>query len=244
MRMIDETGNRYGCLLVMERVENKGKEIRWKCACDCGRSVVVLGSKLRHRNKNRCGSRCLNKFGRYWDVRNEVGNRYGNLVVIERDMNGQFQDGKYKQIRWWVRCDCGNVKSVRGTGLRKGEAKSCGCKRKIAYGEAGFRIFYRATRIGAKKRGYVFALTEKQVKEISSGDCFYCGKQPSQISKNKSDNGYYLHNGIDRVNNERGYEIDNIVPCCVDCNLAKHSRSVDDFKDMIVSVYNHWASKS
>lgn len=244
MILIDETGNRYGCLVVLERAENKGKEVTWRCSCDCGRSVVVLGYKLRGRNKNRCGTRCLNKFGKYWDVRSEAGNRYGSLVVVDRDMSGQFQDGAYKQIRWWCKCDCGTVKSIRGTSLRKGDTASCGCARKIAYGEAGFRIFYRATLRGAIKRGYAFNLTEGQVRETSSGNCFYCGKTPSQISKNKSDNGHYLHNGIDRVDNERGYEIDNVVSCCVDCNLAKHARDVFDFKSWITSVYSHWASKS
>lgn len=56
------------------------------------------------------------------NVKNELGNRYGRLVVIERagcDYRGA--------ALWRCRCDCGNEKVVAGWHLRFGIVRSCGC---------------------------------------------------------------------------------------------------------------------
>lgn len=50
---IDETGNRYGALIVMERVKPKlwvkraRKGTSWLCLCDCGNKLKVPGTLLR-----------------------------------------------------------------------------------------------------------------------------------------------------------------------------------------------------
>ena len=53
---------------------------------------------------------------------NIVGQKFGKLTVIERD-NSKI--GKY--VYWICQCECGNIKSVRGTALKDGLTKSCGC---------------------------------------------------------------------------------------------------------------------
>jgi hypothetical protein len=56
--LIDETGNRYGQLTVLERSENSGTgEAQWICACDCGTTSRVRGYNLRQGRTNSCG--CL-----------------------------------------------------------------------------------------------------------------------------------------------------------------------------------------
>ena len=50
-----------------------------------------------------------------------TGQRFGKLVVSASD---GAQGGKR---RWVCRCDCGNLKSVRGDHLRTGATRSCGC---------------------------------------------------------------------------------------------------------------------
>ena len=52
----------------------------------------------------------------------ESGNKYGKLLVYYRD--GQDKQGR---VKWWCGCACGNFVSVRGSCLRSGETKSCGC---------------------------------------------------------------------------------------------------------------------
>lgn len=62
-------------------------------------------------------------------IKNQIGNRYGKLTVIQRDQDFSNQR-KRKNAFWICQCDCGNTKSILGTKLRNGETKSCGCLRK------------------------------------------------------------------------------------------------------------------
>lgn len=56
----DETGNKYGRLIVTGFSHtNKHGEAYWTCKCECGRTVVVRGSKLRDKTASSCG--CLQK---------------------------------------------------------------------------------------------------------------------------------------------------------------------------------------
>lgn len=93
-------------------------------------------------------------------------------------------------------------------------------------------------KINAKKRNIKYDITEEQFAEITQKDCFYCGVKPSNVSKKKLSNGDYIYNGIDRVDNSKGYEIDNIVPCCRICNVAKNTLTLSEFKNWIKRSYN------
>lgn len=55
-------------------------------------------------------------------LKNEIGNRYGRLVVVERGPND-----KQNKASWVCQCDCGNKTTVTGYSLRGGITKSCGC---------------------------------------------------------------------------------------------------------------------
>lgn len=55
----------------------------------------------------------------------EIGNRHGRLVVVERARN--LESWKRRSVHWVCMCDCGNQAIVRGTSLRYGEVTSCGC---------------------------------------------------------------------------------------------------------------------
>lgn len=52
---IDETGNRYGSLLVLGVVEPRLNPVRFRCLCDCGGSATPTGSNLRSGNTTSCG---------------------------------------------------------------------------------------------------------------------------------------------------------------------------------------------
>lgn len=56
-RFIDLTGQRFGKLVVVERVENIGRQTAWLCKCDCGSEKVVMAWNLKTRNTSSCG--CL-----------------------------------------------------------------------------------------------------------------------------------------------------------------------------------------
>jgi 5-methylcytosine-specific restriction endonuclease McrA len=52
------TGQRYGRLIVVERLPSKNGHVPWRCHCDCGTDAIVLGSNLRSGRQKSCG--CLN----------------------------------------------------------------------------------------------------------------------------------------------------------------------------------------
>jgi len=53
------------------------------------------------------------------------GLKLGRLVVKERAEND-----KWGSIQWLCRCDCGNLIKTRGSSLKSGHTKSCGCEQK------------------------------------------------------------------------------------------------------------------
>lgn len=57
---IDMTGHRYGRLQVIELAgQNKHNQRMWRCICDCGNTLDVLGFLLRQKQTRSCG--CLAK---------------------------------------------------------------------------------------------------------------------------------------------------------------------------------------
>lgn len=59
-------GNRYGRLIVIERANDyispSGyKSVQWKCKCDCGNEVVVIGKSLTKKNNGTKSCGCLAK---------------------------------------------------------------------------------------------------------------------------------------------------------------------------------------
>ena len=60
MRFVDLSGQRFGKLLVVERVQNQKyksgqSHTRFLCKCDCGNEAVVTGSNLRSGHTQSCG---------------------------------------------------------------------------------------------------------------------------------------------------------------------------------------------
>lgn len=183
-----------------------------------------------------------------------MGQRFGKLVVIEFAGTNSHTGRKVKRARWVCRCDCGNIKTVDSFVLRRGKVIGCGqCRSKIrnqhgSYDlrtyDSSFNEFFRTVKVSAKQRNLVFELTEQDVRKISKQDCVYCGCTPHKSKRVRNRFGSnYIYNGIDRVDNSKGYIMDNCVPCCEICNRMKLKLGIQEFKDHIKSIYSHWASK-
>lgn len=54
-----------------------------------------------------------------------TGHTYGRLTVLRKDNERITNSGSY----WICQCECGKIKSVRSSSLRRGEIQSCGCQR-------------------------------------------------------------------------------------------------------------------
>jgi 5-methylcytosine-specific restriction endonuclease McrA len=90
---------------------------------------------------------------------------------------------------------------------------------------------------------------------LSQKQCFYCGREPHRTfnvagspsstynSINQISNGDFIYNGLDRIDSNKGHIINNVVPCCWDCNIAKNDQSLNDFFHLIKLIFNkHLAS--
>ena len=47
-KLVDLTGQKFGRLTVVERIENRGHYVWWKCLCDCGNFKDVSSGNLRN----------------------------------------------------------------------------------------------------------------------------------------------------------------------------------------------------
>lgn len=164
-----------------------------------------------------------------------LGDRFGKLVVVK--YNGVRKKPSGLSVGLYLcKCDCGNYTVVKTNNLTSGWTKSCGClvgHKTLPADQAAINKIIRSYKKGAKERGIDWKLKDSYAKELIAKECFYCGAKFS----NEWDG--YKYNGIDRVDNEKGYEENNVVPCCKICNVAKHDLSLRDFILWVRRVERH-----
>ena len=166
------------------------------------------------------------------------GNKYGDLVVI--DFAGYLSRGKQNTAFWNCQCLCGNNKTIRADLLISKMLSSCGCKRgkkSLEIGMSNMGNVWNSYLQSSRKRGLDFELKKEDAIILFKSNCFYCGCEPSQIKKEFGCYGEFIYNGIDRVDNNKGYVLNNCVPCCKQCNQAKSTYSLTEFKEWICKLY-------
>ena len=92
----------------------------------------------------------------------ETDKKYGKLTPIK-----VVGKNKHGQILWLCECDCGNQTTLVGGTFRSGHTKSCGCLRYdnlFPEGKAAFNRMVANIKRGAKARGYLWELSNEQVK--------------------------------------------------------------------------------
>lgn len=169
-----------------------------------------------------------------WQLKDLTGCRFGKLLVIKRGKT--TMRGK---IKWVCQCDCGKIQEVHGGHLHRGESSSCGCSRKIDVGLAAQKLLFAYYKKSARRRGFCFNIDFDNFISMCQKPCCYCNKSPSKVIK-PSSNGYFVYNGIDRVNNELGYVPGNCITCCTICNLMKLRLSQSQFLDHIKVIFNNF----
>jgi len=223
------TGVRFGRWTVIKLVE-ESKPIHWECVCDCGTKRNVASSELLRSATKSCG--CLKS-------PDLTGKKFGKLTVVEKGYSRPSTKGT--RVFWKCLCECGNITYVITHTLNNGHTKSCGCLAKYQNGEASFNNLYYRYKKSAKIRGLSFEITRDKFREMTHRECFYCGEYPSTLHMGtKTVNGGYLYNGIDRVDNSKGYTNDNVVSCCVICNRAKLDHSMETFFDWLNRIYTNY----
>ncbi|MDX1373681.1 MAG: HNH endonuclease, partial [Nitrososphaeraceae archaeon] len=92
---------------------------------------------------------------------------------------------------------------------------------------------YKQYKRNAENRGYTFELSTDTFQRLIHSDCVYCGKKPIQKF------GELDYNGIDRINNNEGYNIDNCLACCKICNRGKGTLNYSEYLVHLKSLVSH-----
>lgn len=168
--------------------------------------------------------------------------KFGKWLVIRRF------PGTKSDERFLCKCECGVVRVVRKYDLLSLKSSSCGCSRQTtlsaksnegAVFPPSFGGIYYTYKRFAEKRGLDFLIDKKVFLEIVKSNCYYCGQEPSNIHKPKANKTEFIYNGVDRVDNDKGYVEGNVVPCCKICNKAKDVLNKEEFLSWIKRVYRY-----
>lgn len=137
-----------------------------------------------------------------------------NRQAENRSVN---EDDRYYSVQWMrtkKTCPMCNEEKMRYDFHRKKTSSDgCGsrCKDCISRSTPKQRTNqWRALRTSALHRSKVFTISECEYNQlISIAACHYCG---GALPKK---------GGLDRLDNSRGYEPGNVVPCCRVCNMIR-----------------------
>ena len=90
-RLIDETGNRYGRLVVLYRSANNTKDnkVKWICQCDCGNICEATGKEMRQGKIVSCGCSKTERLKALKTV-DLTGQKFGKLTAIRPTDKSSF----------------------------------------------------------------------------------------------------------------------------------------------------------
>ncbi len=95
------------------------------------------------------------------------------------------------------------------------------------------RTRYKTSIRAAAKRGHQWTITEDEFYILLKEECYYCN---GQIGDRKTQGG----SGLDRIDNDVGYTLTNVLPCCTICNKTRNRYfSVEETKLMINALIEH-----
>ena len=162
---------------------------------------------------------------------------YGKLKTT-----GKFIYKGKKYLCWECECKCGNIVYASASDLKTGHTTSCGKCEDKAY-RTGLNYLYGMYVRGARIRNLPFELTKELFNAIITQRCFYCGSKPEQILYKQGMQKPFTYNGIDRIDNNLGYEIGNVIPCCRFCNMAKGRHTFSEFEKWIKKLISFRTGK-
>ncbi len=217
-----EIGQRYGKLEVLSEMgrDDWGYKL-YQCLCDCGNYSNVRSARLTSGKTTSCGCKT------HPDL---IGYTFFSFRVIEK-----LKSNERRYMMWKCQCICGHeiVKHTKDIIRLKNSNKSIfecpNCKSNAHISDVCFNYVLRSYKQGAKRRNLDFELTDEQFKNLISKNCYYCDAKPSRKQVGDRKKQDYIYNGIDRLNNSKGYTIDNTVSCCSTCNYAKRDMTVDEY---------------
>ena len=137
-----------------------------------------------------------------------------------------------------IQCSYGHV-SERKWGDFYQRPTCIGCSRphkgvtreecRVIYSKSDKGIYSRYTndcnRRGRLKRGIRMLLTLEEFSPLINDNCYYCGKENCR--------------GVDRLDSDGSYTLENSKPCCKTCNQMKNDMTEQELIDHIKQIIKH-----
>ena len=108
-------------------------------------------------------------------------------------------------------------------------------------------IYYTTIITRSRKLGFDYNLSKEDYINMTQEPCYYCNAigtntLPDRMNRSgkRVSSIIVRYNGIDRINNNKGYIYGNIITCCKFCNLARGSMTQKEFKDWIIKVHKNY----
>lgn len=229
-----QEGQRSGLLTSLEKI-SVGKEKSVKCICDCGIEKTFKTQSFVYEEAVCCGG--VNCLALYKNEKSNnslgekilKGTKFGKIMVLEDCL----PLGNAKCI-----CDCGKEFINSYTHI-KDRSISCGKTCGLINPVKGYIGSFRKS---ANRNGYFCSLTDEEFESIIFQNCYYCDASPSKKYPRKNKKNYIAVNGIDRLNSNKGYIQNNVVPCCWICNFSKNTLTLLEFSFWIAQVYKNISS--
>lgn len=102
-------------------------------------------------------------------------------------------------------------------------------RREVFREEAPWKLTYKNTRGGARKRGIEFNITEEYIKSIWNDVCPVLGIPLKANASRYEDNSFSL----DRIDNTKGYIEGNVVIISNRANKLKNNASLDELRKIV-----------
>ena len=186
---------------------------------------------------------------------NLVGQSFGELTVVCRTGTRKLK-GRNTQPLWLCQCICGRQKEIASVNLRNGNTKSCGkCnyaaerrwkkgrtwrwRHHLKPGIITRNAVLMGYKRGAKSRELEWEISGELFDQLTGSSCFYCGSSPINNTKITGDSARFIYNGIDRKDNKKGYQRENVVACCKICNRAKSDLNYEDWLTYLKRIKAH-----
>ena len=233
----------------IKSVENRRQEVMEKGTFMCTRCGVEHPTSLRSQDRNTC----MMSYNAARSIRTaEIAQTIDRSTVAGKDcVCGELfspDNFKWKQTRWSSECNScynghkyyeayrerrrnddlvGFLNHEANQQLRWRLANPVKTAEYNVYRQQSPEIRLKVIRQSAAKRDITFdEAAANNMLTLIGKSCYYCGFiDPERC------------NGLDRVDNDGGYFVDNVVSCCMYCNMAKKDKSVVDYVEKMCSVY-------
>ena len=196
-RAEDLTGKQFGHWTVLYRTTNSSSN-KARWVCQCDCEQHTIKAVEAKSLKSYTSTNCgCQRIAKIAEQK--------DLLVRKRDEAGNIILKKCFRCGEWLSIDNFWKNQSQKDGY-SGECKSCSSSAK----ENRYNMYKK----NAKKRNLIFELSKEEFYELTSKPCYYCGD-------------LHNYNGIDRIDSNEGYVLDNCISCCEYCNKMKLDYSAE-----------------